>query len=120
MVSRRCSLLLGLPAACLCTAVATPQAARAQYNPNSNVSVQEQRAYDVGPGGSNTGSKGGSILDSTNPMDLLNKLKRGTALDDATNPTDAIDAALRELNAQTPPAATPKPGSATGPLVKQP
>ena len=47
MVSRRCSLLLGLPAACLCTAVATPQAARAQYNPNSNVSVQEQRAYDV-------------------------------------------------------------------------
>ena len=49
-----------------------------------------------------TGSKGGSILDSTNPMDLLNKLKRGTALDDATNPTDAIDAALRELNAQTP------------------
>ncbi|MEY4430396.1 MAG: hypothetical protein RLZZ533_332 [Cyanobacteriota bacterium] len=120
MVTRRFSLFIGLPAACLCTALASTQAARAQYNNNSNFSVQEQRIYDVGPGGTNPASKGGSILDSTNPMDLLNKLKRGTALDDATNPTDAIDAALKELNAQTPPAATPKPGSATGPLVKQP
>ena len=120
MVTRRLPLLLGLPAACLCTAVGLPQAAWAQYNNNSNFSVQEQRIYDVGPGGTNPAAKGGSILDSTNPMDLLNKLKRGTALDDATNPTDAIDAALKELNAQTPPAATPKPGSATGALVKQP
>lgn len=120
MVSRSVSLLVGLPAAGLCAAVALMPAARAQFNNNSNLSVQEQRLYDVGPSGSNPSSKGGSILDSTNPMDLLNKLKRGTALDDATNPTDAIDAALKELNAQTPPAATPKPGSPTGALVKQP
>ena len=119
MVSRRCSLLLGLPVACLCTALATPQAARAQYNNNSNFSVQEQRIYDVGPGGTNPAAKGGSILDSTNPMDLLNKLKRGTALDDATNPTDAIDAALKELEAQAPVSST-QPGSASAPLVKQP
>jgi hypothetical protein len=52
-------------------------------------------------------------------MDLLNKLKRGTALDDATNPTDAIDAALRELDAQAPASAS-RPGSASAPLVKQP
>ena len=119
MVTRRFSLLVGLPAACLCTAVALPEAARAQYNNNSNFSVQEQRIYDVGPGGTNPASKGGSILDSTNPMDLLNKLKRGTALDDATNPTDAIDAALKELEAQAPVSST-RPGSASAPLVKQP
>jgi hypothetical protein len=119
MLSRRLPLLLGFPAACLCSAAALQPAALAQYNTNSNFSVQEQRAYDVGPSGSNPSSKGGSILDSTNPMDLLNKLKRGTALDDATNPTDAIDAALRELDAQAPASAS-RPGSASAPLVKQP
>ena len=118
MVTRRLPLLLGLPAACLCTAVGLPQAAWAQYN-NSNFSLQEQRIYDVGPGGTNPAAKGGSILDSTNPMDLLNKLKRGTALDDATNPTDAIDAALKELETQAPVSST-RPGSASAPLVKQP
>ena len=119
MVSRHLPLLLGLPAACICAATALQQAARAQVSNNSNLSVQEQRVYDVGPGGTNPASKGGSILDSTNPMDLLNKLKRGTALDDATNPTDAIDAALRELDAQAPASAT-RPGSASEPLGKQP
>jgi len=119
MVSRSVSLLVGLPAAGLCAAVALMPAARAQYNNNSNFSVQEQRVYDVGPGGTNPAAKGGSILDSTNPMDLLNKLKRGTALDDATNPTDAIDAALKELETQAPVSST-RPGSASAPLVKQP
>jgi hypothetical protein len=119
MVSRHLPLLLGLSVACLSTATALVPAARAQFNNNSNLSIQEQRVYDVGPGGTNPASKGGSILDSTNPMDLLNKLKRGTALDDATNPTDAIDAALRELDAQAPASAT-RPGSASAPLVKQP
>ncbi|MFM8975993.1 MAG: hypothetical protein ACKOFN_09915, partial [Vulcanococcus sp.] len=96
-----------------------PDRIEALYNNNSNLSVQEQRLYDAGPSGSNPSSKGGSILDSTNPMDLLNKLKRGTALDDATNPTDAIDAALKELEAQAPVSST-RPGSASAPLVKQP
>jgi hypothetical protein len=119
MVSRSFPLLLGLPAACLCAATALQPAARAQVNTNSNLSIQEQRVYDVGPGGTNPGTKGGSILDATNPMELLNKLKRGTALDDATNPTDAIDAALKDLEKQSPTAAS-RPGSASAPLVKQP
>ena len=37
----------------------------------------------------------GSILDAANPMDLLNQIRRATAMDDATPPSDAIDAALK-------------------------
>ena len=80
-------------------------AARADYK--GNLSTQEQQLYDYGPNGSNGSSKAGSILDSTNPMDLMNKIRRGTALDDATDPGDAIDAALRELEVQTPTASQP-------------
>jgi hypothetical protein len=41
------------------------------------------------------GSGGGSVLDATNPMDLLNRIRRSTAMDDATPPSDAVDAALK-------------------------
>lgn len=43
----------------------------------------------------------GSILDASNPMDLLNRIRRSTAMDDATPPSDAIDAALKAY--QNPP-----------------
>ena len=89
-------------------------AARADYT--SGMSVQEQRFYDYGPSGSNGTPKGNTILDSTNPMDLMNKIRKGTAMDEATNPTDAIDAALKELDAQAPAAAS----SPSAPLVKAP
>ena len=42
----------------------------------------------------------GAILDATNPMDLLNRLRRATAMDNATTPSDAIDEALKALDAQ--------------------
>ena len=87
--------------------------AHADYT--NGLSTQEQRFYDYGPGGSNGSSKGGSVLDSANPMDLMNKIRKGTAMDDATPPTDAIDAALKALEVQTPAA----PGPAT-PLVEAP
>ena len=74
-------------------------AARADYN-SWGVSTQEKQIYDYGPGGSNGTSKQGSILDSTNPIDLMNKIRKGTAMDDATPPGDAVDAALKELDAQ--------------------
>ncbi|QNI70042.1 hypothetical protein [Cyanobium sp. NS01] len=45
-------------------------------------------------------SSGGNILDATNPMDLMNRLRRATALDDATSPGDAVDAALQDFNSQ--------------------
>ena len=41
-----------------------------------------------------------SILDATNPLDLMNRIRRATALDDATPPNTAIDAALMEFEAQ--------------------
>ena len=75
--------------------------ARADYN-SWGMSTQEKQIYDYGPGGSNGSSKSGSILDTTNPIDLMNKIRRGTAMDDATPPGDAVDAALRELEVQAP------------------
>lgn len=54
---------------------------------------------DVGTGAPR--SSGGSILDATNPMDLMNRLRRATALDDATPPGDAVDAAIQDFNSQS-------------------
>ena len=52
--------------------------------------------------------KGNSVLDAVNPIDLMNKIRRSTALDDATSPSDAIDQALRDYSTQTGPVvATP-------------
>lgn len=82
------------------------QEARADYS-SWGMSTQEKQIYDYGPGGSNGTSKPGSVLDSANPIDLMNKIRRGTAMDDATPPGDAVDAALKELNA----AQTPGPSS---------
>ena len=40
----------------------------------------------------------GSVLDATNPMELIQRLRQATSMNDATDPVDAIDAALREFN----------------------
>ena len=37
------------------------------------------------------------MLDATNPMELINRLRQATAMDDATSPSDAIDDALKAL-----------------------
>ena len=42
----------------------------------------------------------GTMLDATNPMDLINRLRRATAMDDATSPSDAIDDALKALDSK--------------------
>jgi hypothetical protein len=67
-----------------------------------------QGAGATGGGASSLGpsmGKGSSVLDAVNPIDLMNKIRRSTALDDATPPSDAIDQALREYSTQTGPAA---------------
>ncbi|WP_320667277.1 hypothetical protein [Prochlorococcus sp. MIT 1307] len=46
-----------------------------------------------------SGEKNGALLDATNPMDLINRLRRATAMEDATSPSDAIDDALKALDA---------------------
>ena len=44
------------------------------------------------------GQSNGALIDATNPMDLINRLRQATAMDDATNPSDAIDDALRAFD----------------------
>ena len=82
------------------------------YGQTMGSSPMEQQLYDSGTGK----PSGGSILDSTNPLDLMNKIRRGTAMDDATPPSSAIDQALRELDAQSAPP-RPAPGVAPGPAT---
>ncbi|MCT0200341.1 hypothetical protein KQ313_11705 [Synechococcus sp. CS-1325] len=68
-------------------------------------SVQEKQLYDYGP------DQNKGILNTTNPIELMNRIRRGQALDNATDPGDAIDRALRELEVKTVPAGQ-TPGSA--------
>ena len=59
----------------------------------NDVPPQGRDLYNTLPG---ENQKGG-ILDATNPLELMNRLRRATAMDDATSPSDAIDDALKEL-----------------------
>jgi hypothetical protein len=65
---------------------------------------QQERMLDEGSGS----GPGSTILDATNPIDLMNRIRRATALENATPPRDAIDAALRDFEAAPQPAT---PGS---------
>lgn len=68
-------------------------------------SPQQERELDYGTGP----TRSGSVLDSANPIELMNKLRRASSLDDATQPGDAVDAALKDFNSQSAsPAATVK------------
>lgn len=88
-------------------ALLAPLRAGAQAASEFAPSRQEQEVYNYGP---NNGSRsGGSILDAANPIDLMNRIRRATALDEATNPGDAIDQALRALEAQSAPASPAAP-----------
>ena len=70
-------------------------------------SPQQERELDYGTGT----NRGGSAIDSANPIDLMNKLRKATAMDDATPPGDAVDAALRDFH--SPPAAPASASPAT-------
>ena len=70
--------------------------AQAQSTMSGYQTPAEQELYNTSPG-----KPKGSVLDATNPMDLINRLRRATAMDDATDPSDAIDAALKGWDAQT-------------------
>ena len=48
----------------------------------------------------------GSVIDATNPMELIQRLRQATSLNDATDPVDAIDAALKALEQPAPSAGT--------------
>jgi len=85
---------------------ASPAAAQqAGYGQTLGTEQQQRQLLD---GGTTPNGKGGSILDSTNPIDLMNKLRRASAMNDATPPGSAVDQALKDFEAQTaPPKASP-------------
>lgn len=70
-------------------------------------SPQQERELDYGTGT----NRGGSALDSTNPWELMNKLRKATSLDDATQPSDAVDAALKDFDSQSSPPAKASPAA---------
>ncbi|MFM7676525.1 MAG: hypothetical protein ACKO5F_13305 [Synechococcus sp.] len=99
------ALLVGLAAGA--PALAEPQGWSQPYG----MSKQERDLLDYGPGS----GKGDSILDTTNPLDLMNKIRKGSALDDATPPGDAIDQALRDFDAQQTPGTSGASRTVTAP-----
>jgi hypothetical protein len=91
-------------------------AQQAGYGQTLGTSPAERQLYDYGSNGTSPGSGGSSLLNTTNPMDLMNKLRRSSALDDATPPSSAVDQALKELEANSA-ASAPR---ATSPSLKGP
>jgi hypothetical protein len=105
----------GLLASLLLLAQPTPVAAQAAagYGPPLGLSPQDRQIFGNGSGsGSAVGPAGSSSgIDINNPIDLINKIRRSTALDNATPPASAVDQALKALEAQPGPAAAgPAPG----------
>jgi hypothetical protein len=88
----------------LLLAAGSPGHAQVQGYGQTIDSPQQQRELDAGSGAPNRSS----ALDVTNPIDLMNRLRRASAFDNATPPADAIDAALRDFQPQPQPA---RPGS---------
>jgi hypothetical protein len=72
----------------------------AGYGQTMGTNPQERQVYDGG------GSKS-SVLDATNPIDLMNRLRRSTAMDDATSPGQAVDKALKDFDKPAPAATRP-------------
>jgi hypothetical protein len=97
-----------LLASLLLLAQPTPVAAQAAagFSQPLGVTPQDRQIFGNGSGsGSGVGPAGGSSgIDITNPIDLINRIRRSTALDDATPPASAVDQALKALEAQSGPA----------------
>ena len=89
--------LMALSAVVVTCGAAAPGLAQSQAPMTGYQTPAEQEIYNTEPG-----KPKGSVLDATNPMDLLNRLRQATSMNDATDPVDAIDAALKGWEAQTP------------------
>ena len=86
----------------------TPAGAQSSgYGQPLGLSNQDRQMFGNGGGGGSASPLGGSSsgLDVSNPIDLINRLRRSSAMDDATPPASAVDQALKALDAQ----ATPVP-----------
>ena len=91
-MSRRCAMPL-LAIVALLPVVSFPAVAQMG---SAYETPQERQIYSP----DSAGSAGGSVLDATNPMDLLNRIRRAGAMDDATAPSDAVDEALKAYQQQ--------------------
>ena len=90
-------LKLALTAMALaCAAIPAQAQVKAGYQ-----NREEREIYGTNPGDS------GTILDATNPMDLINRIQQAGAMDDATPPSDAIDAALKAYQKKDAPSSQP-------------
>lgn len=89
--------LMAVSAVVVTCGTAAPGLAQAQAPMSGYQTPAEQEIYNTEPG-----KPRGSVLDATNPMDLLNRLRQATSMSDATDPVDAIDAALKGWEAQSP------------------
>ncbi len=100
---------LVVPAAALVLLPAAQcRAQESGYGQTLGTTPMERQLYNYGPGKSSD-----SILDTTNPLDLMNKLRRSTAMEEATPPGSAVDQALREFDLQM---TKPAPSGSSGPL----
>ena len=117
--SRRTPRLLGVMALGLGTALspvlspalspALAQQAGGVGQTNGNPQLQKELDYGNGK------QDGGSIFNTANPFELMNKLRKSSSMDDATSPSDAVDAALKGMDS------SPAPALKTGsPQVKGP
>lgn len=87
----------------------TAMAQQAGYGQTLGTSPMERQIYGTGSSGGS-----GTPLDARNPIDLMNQLRRSTALDDATPPSSAVDQALKDLEKTSAPAPSrPPAGLAT-------
>ena len=104
-------MALGVMALDWGTAPTPARAQQADWVAQSSGSPQLQKELDYGTGKQD----GGSIFNTANPIELMNKLRKSSAMDDATSPSDAVDAALKGMDA------SPAPALKTGsPQVKGP
>ena len=110
------ALAAGLLTAPLLFGAAPALAQQSGYGQTFGTTPMERQIYD----GGNGRPSGGTILDTTNPLDLMNKIRRGTAMDDATPPASAIDEALQQLEAQSTPAARPAGTAPAQPTTASP
>jgi hypothetical protein len=100
------------------TAAAPGLAQQSGYGQTMGTSPMEQQMYNYDPGSGSRPGGSAAGLNPANPLDLINKIRKGSAMDDATPPGDAVDQALKALEAQNQP--QPQPPAPVGPLVTAP